>query len=74
MSESKDCHMSNNDILSNCLIIISNGTKKSHRPSSHGDAYFINRNRIEAKEMAIIHAEVDSVVYFDELLNGVNYG
>ena len=41
MSESKECYLNNNDILSNCLNIINAGgnTKKNtHRPSSHGIA------------------------------------
>ena len=37
-------------------------------PSAHGDAYLINRNRAEAKEMAVISAPVDSEDYFNELL------
>lgn len=73
MSESKECHLNNNDILSNCLKIINAGgnqKQNTHRPSSHGWAYRVNRENEEAKEMAVISAPVDSVAYFDELLEG----
>jgi len=68
MSESKECYLNNNDILSNCLNIINaGGNHKQHKPSSHGNAYYVNRNRAEDKAMAVISAEVDSAAYFDEL-------
>ena len=68
MSESKECYLNNNDILSNCLNIINAaGNCKTHKPSSHGNAYYVNRNRAEDKAMAVISAEVDSAAYFDEL-------
>ena len=71
MSESKECHLNNNDTLSNCLKIIddaSNTKKNTHMGSSHGNAYNVNRQRAEDKEMAVIAAPVDSVDYFNELL------
>jgi len=69
MSESKECYLNNNDILSNCLNIINaGGNYKTHKPSSHGNAYYVNRNRAEDKAMAVISAEIDSVDYFNELI------
>ena len=68
MSESNEFHLSNNDILSNCLNIINaGGNHKTHKPSSHGNAYYVNRNRAEDKAMAVIAAPIDSAAYFDEL-------
>ena len=55
MSESKECHSNNNDILSNCLKIIYAGAdkkKNTHRPSSHGIAAAEVRNHVERKRLA----------------------
>ena len=73
MSElNKECHANNNDILSNCLKIINVGAvnQVKHRASSHGNAYLVNRNRVEDKNMAGISAPIDSTAYFDDLLQG----
>ncbi len=69
MSESKECHPNNNDILSNCLNIINAGAttkKNTHRPSSHG----IARQKVDQLKDAISIPEVDSLDYFNELLEG----
>jgi hypothetical protein len=65
----KEYEPTNKRIQENCLRILSSAilpTKKLQ--SSHGNAYYINRNRVEDKKMAIIAADVDSAEYFNELL------
>ena len=53
MSESKECHASNNDTLSNCLAIMNANTKQNkHRPSSHGIAAAGVRDHVERKKLA----------------------
>lgn len=41
---------------------------KDQFQSSHGNAYYINRNRVEDEAMAVIAAPVDSADYFNHLL------
>ena len=59
MSEPRDCHLNNNDILSSCLKIINSGAntkKKTNLPSSHGIARLeVDRIRCEQQ----LRAEID---------------
>jgi len=41
---------------------------KEKLQSSHGNAYYVTRNRIDDDAMSVIAAPVDSVDYFNELL------
>ena len=55
MSESKECHASNNDILANCLKILYSSPNKNHKKhlaSSHGIAAAKVRNYMERKLLA----------------------
>jgi len=69
MNESKECHLNNNDTLSNCLKIINAGAntkRNTHMSSSHGKYAAEVRTHMNDKEDAILAADVDSATYFDQ--------
>lgn len=69
MSElNKECHASNNDIVTNCLAIFDQvkSSQKKYLKSSHG----IARRAVDRLKCDSLPPEVDSAAYFDDLLQG----